>query len=375
MDRRTYLETVTAATAGLAGCASLGGRESSDGSSTSGFDGVDARVETVTSNLEVPWGGAFRDDALYLTERPGRLVRVPEAVEGGEGGDPELVADLTGETEPAGEGGLLGLAFHPGDRDIVYLYQTYDSQNGLRNRILRGDLGNSEPTFRPIVTGIPASSIHNGGRLAIEDDALYATAGDASRGEFAQDRGSLGGKVLRFTVDGEPHPDNPFGSPIFSYGHRNPQGLAFRDGRLYSTEHGPDHDDEINLLEAGGNYGWPTVMGAGNGGGNDGDGGFTAPLATYTPTIAPASAAFYDGPITEWRGDLFFGALAGSFLGRVVVTGQEVREQGRLLEGEFGRLRTVFTGPDDHLYVTTSNRDGRGSPADPDDRVLRIRPR
>ena len=379
MDRRTYLGTVTAAIAGLAGCGSLGGRGSSDDSSTGGFEGDGAHVETVVSNLEVPWGGAFRDDALYLTERPGRIVRVPEAVGGGAGGEPELVADLADGTEPAGEGGLLGLVFHPRDRDLVYVYQTYSSQNGLRNRILRGDLGERNPTFQSIVTHIPASSIHNGGRIVVDGNALYATAGDASRGEFAQDRASLGGKVLRYTVDGDPHPKNPFASPIFSYGHRNPQGLAFRDGRLYGTEHGPDHDDEINLLEAGGNYGWPTVMGTGDGGsGSDGGGdtgGFTAPLATYTPTVAPASAAFYDGPISAWRGDLFFGALAGSFLGRVAVNGREVHERGRLLDGEFGRLRTVFTGPGDHLYVTTSNRDGRGSPAGADDRVLRIQPR
>lgn len=364
---------MTAAFAGFAGCAS----ESRSQSAGSALGGVDARVETVVSGLEIPWTGAFRDDTLYLTERPGRIVRVP-AVAGGEGSaesDPELVADLTTETEHTGEGGLLGLAFHPDDRDIAYVYQTYRSENGPRNRVLRGDFGRSEPRFRPIATGIPASSIHNGGRLAIEGDALYATAGDASQGDLAQDRSSLGGKVLRFTLAGESHPENPFDDPVFSYGHRNPQGLAFRDGRLYSTEHGPSHDDEINLLEPGGNYGWPGVMGTGSANADSDAGGFIPPLATYTPTVAPASAAFYDGPIDAWRGDLFFGALAGTFLGRVRVSGRAVSEQERLLEGEFGRLRTVFSGPDGHLYVTTSNRDGRGSPTDSDDRVLRIRPR
>ncbi|PSQ24760.1 glucose sorbosone dehydrogenase [Halobacteriales archaeon QS_8_65_32] len=386
MNRRTYLRAAaaTAAASGLAGCSGFrpGGSGGDPGTSGSGgtLGAVDARVETITSDLEVPWGAAFRDNALYLTERPGRLLEVP-SVAGGTGGEPEVVADLTDGTEPAGEGGLLGLEFDPRGRNVVYLYQTYSTSKGIRNRVLRGDLADLESTARPIVEGIPASSIHNGGRLAIDGDALYVTAGDASRSGFARDRGSLAGKVLRYTLDGTPHPENPFGSAIYSYGHRNPQGLAFRDGRLYGTEHGPDHDDEINLLEPGGNYGWPDVMGTGgdsggNGGSGDGsDGGFTAPLATYTPTVAPASAAFYDGPIADWQGDLFFGTLTGAFLGRAQVDGRTVGEQGTLLSGEFGRLRTAFTGPDDHLYVTTSNRDGRGSPAKPDDRVLRIRPR
>lgn len=373
MNRRTYLGAVTAAVSGLAGCSRSGTESGAGGSSSSTLGDIDARVDRVASNLEVPWGAAFRGDSLYLTERPGRIVRIPAVAADEESGEPELVADLTGETEPAGEGGLLDLVFDPRDRDVGYVYQTYQSTDGLRNRILRGDFGRSNPTFRPIVAGIPASSIHNGGRLAIDGDALYATAGDASEGGLAQDRSSLGGKVLRFTLEGNSHPANPFGGPVFSYGHRNPQGLAFRDGRLYSTEHGPDHDDEINLLTAGGNYGWPDVMGKGGSGGA-GD-GFTDPLATYTPTIAPASAAFYDGPIPEWRGDLFFGALAGAFLGRVGVNGESVTDRDRLLEGEFGRLRTAFVGPDEQLYVTTSNRDGRGSPVEPDDRVLRIRPR
>jgi len=379
MNRRTYLGAVAAAAAsGLAGCSALGTRSgpspaASGGSETTGTIGdVAVRVETVAAKLEVPWGPSFREGGLALTERPGRLLRVPSVADGSsadERGEPEPIADLSDGTRPDGEGGLLGLAVHPRDRTVAYVYQTYGGPNGPRNRIRRADLGGSNPTFRTIVDGIPASAIHNGGRLAIEGEALYATTGDASNGDLAQDRSSLAGKVLRFTLDGEPHPENPFENAVFSYGHRNPQGLAFLDERLYGTEHGPDHDDEINRLDAGGNYGWPIVMGR-----SDRE-RFVDPLATYTPTVAPASAAIYNGPIAEWRGDLFFGALAGEFLGRARIENGETTGRERLLNGEFGRLRTAFTGPDEHLYVTTSNRDGRGSPADADDRVLLIRPR
>jgi glucose/arabinose dehydrogenase len=376
MNRRTYLGAVTATVSGLAGCSGSG---TESGSASGALGSADARIETVVTDLEVPWGAAFRDDSLYLTERPGRLVRVQGVVGGEENGngsgERELVADLTDETRPAGEGGLLGLVFHPDDRSVLYCYQTYRGSDGPRNRVLRGRLaeesGESDQSLaglEPIVEGIPASSIHNGGRLAIEDRALYVTTGDASDGDLAQNRSSLAGKILRLTLGGEPHPENPFDDPVFSYGHRNPQGLAFEGAALYNTEHGPDHDDEINLLESGGNYGWPIVMGR-----SERD-RFVEPLAAYTPTVAPASAAIYDGPIAEWQGDLFFGALAGDFLGRAELDERAVTGRGRLLKGEFGRLRTAFSGPDEHLYATTSNRDGRGSPTEPDDRVLRIRP-
>jgi glucose/arabinose dehydrogenase len=369
MNRRTYLGAVTVTVSGLAGCSGSG---TETGSTSGALGGIDARVETVATDLEVPWGAAFRDDTLYLTERPGRLVRVPGVAGDGDSGERELVADLTGETRPAGEGGLLGLVFHPDDREVLYCYQTYRGSDGPRNRVLQGRLagesGNSLAGLEPIVERIPASSIHNGGRLAIENQALYATTGDASNGDLAQARSSLAGKVLRLTLDGEAHPENPFDNPVFSYGHRNPQGLTFEGTALYDTEHGPDHDDEINFVEPNGNYGWPIVMGR-----SDRE-RFVDPLATYTPTVAPASAAIYDGPIAEWQGDLFFGALAGDFLGRAELDEEEVTGRGRLLEGEFGRLRTAFSGPDEHLYVTTSNRDGRGSPTETDDRVLRIRP-
>ena len=328
---------------------------------------VPVTVDTVATNLKIPWGAAFRGDTLYFTERPGRIMKV-------ESGRGELVADFTDPTRANGygEGGLLGLTFHPEDPDTAYAYQTYVDGDEAANRILELDAAD-DFSSSVLFDGIEGADGHDGGRLATDGDALYATVGDTKEPQSAQDPSSLSGVVIRLTLDGEPHPDNTFdgdeGHPaVFTYGHRNPQGLAFRDGEVYSTEHGPDHDDEINILEAGSNYGWPRASGT------ESEGEFVGAIAAYTPTIAPGSATFYDGPITQWQGDFFFGTLSGEHLHRVRFNGRDVVEEERLYEGEYGRIRTAFTGPDDHLYLMTSNRDGRGSPVESDDRILRIRP-
>ncbi|WP_254536252.1 PQQ-dependent sugar dehydrogenase [Halomarina litorea] len=373
MDRRTYLASVAGATAaGLAGCLGIGGSDGSTGTDgtagttgtapTTTADGSTVAAETVATGLEVPWGAAYRDGTLYLTERPGRVVRIVD-------GEREVVAEFS-DTRTGGEGGLLGLVFHPEDPDVACTYQTYSAGQSRANRIRRHDVTDG---WRPetVFDDIPGASVHDGGRLFVWDGALYATTGDAREADHAQDTTRLHGKVLRLTLDGDPHPDNPFDGGVFTYGHRNPQGLAVRDGELYATEHGPDTDDEINRLEAGGNYGWPVVRGP-----SDRE-AFVDPLTSYTPTIAPGGAVFYpdDGPIADWRGDLFFGTLAGRHLHRARIEGGEVVEDERLFEGRFGRLRTTFLGPDGHLHAVTSNRDGRGRPNDGDDRVLRFVPR
>lgn len=362
MQRRAYLRSVAAVgLAASAGCLRTSGTEPTTTSERPRF-----RIETVTMDMEVPWGVAFApNDDLYVTERPGRIQRVAH-----ENGRKEQVADLTDRVAARGEGGLLGLALHPEEPELAYTYQTYRTDDGLANRVVRHRTTDEFARESVLLDGIPGSSIHDGGRIAFGPDGdLYVATGDAGSGRLAQDTSSLAGKVLRVTPDGEPHPDNPFGNAVFSYGHRNPQGLAWRSGTLFSTEHGPDTGDEINLLRAGNNYGWPEVTGP-----SDGD-RFTDPISAYTPTIAPGSGAFYRGPIDDWQGDFFFGTLAGTHLHRVRIDDQnEVAEQERLLDDRYGRLRTVFTGPDDHLYVTTSNRDGRGTPAPQDDRVLRIQP-
>ncbi|WP_251329099.1 PQQ-dependent sugar dehydrogenase [Haloplanus pelagicus] len=372
MDRRRYLATLGAAAA-LGGCAGRprdGGADGADGVSPTVTDGDTptpasgdgVAVEPLATDLSVPWGAASRDGDLYLTERPGRIVRLAD------GAIEPVVEDVP--VAAVGEGGLLGLAFHP-EAPYAYTHQTYEPDGGgTANRLVRHDL-DDDWAPEPLIEGIPGAHIHDGGRLLVHDDALYVTCGDAATGAHGQDRDVLAGSVLRVTPDGDPHPDNPFDSPVFSYGHRNPQGLTVRDGAVYSTEHGPSVGDEINVLRAGKNYGWPEVTGASD------DGRFADPVTSYSPTIAPASAAVYDGPIEAWQGDFFFGTLAGEHLHRVRFDGDEapgVAAEERLFDGEFGRVRTVFTGPDGHLHLTTSNRDGRGDPVAADDRVLRVVP-
>lgn len=370
MRRRAYLWGVASAIGvGTAGCMGTDDEPEpsapTDGIGTSGptvtAGSATVGVETVLEGLKVPWGAAYREGTLYVTERPGRVVRV-------NGEESEVVADFTENTKIGGEGGLLGLAFHPENPDTAFTYQTHSSDRGRRNQIVRHDV--TEGWSHETVLGdIPGARTHDGGRLFVHGGSLLATTGDATEADDAQDPQLLNGKVLRLTLEGQPHPDNPFGNAVFTYGHRNPEGLAARNGTLYAIEHGPDDDDEINRLEPGANYGWPDVTGS-----SDAE-EFTDPITTYEETIAPGGGVFYDGPIERWQGDLFIGTLAGTHLRRVRIQNGTVTEDEQLYDGEFGRLRTTFVGPDGHLYVTTSNRDGRGSPNSSDDKILRFRPR
>jgi glucose/arabinose dehydrogenase len=236
-----------------------------------------------------------------------------------------------------------------------------------------------------LLANIPGGGIHDGSRLAIGPDRLlYMTTGDASSADLAQDRNSLAGKVLRLTLTGQPAPGNPFNTAIYSYGHRNPQGLVFHPttGALYSTEHGPSDNDEVNLITASRNFGWPTVHGA-----CDDDIGsertfcqsnnVVEPLSMWTPTIAPAGADIYVSDlIPQWKGSMLFASLKGTALYRLTLSadGQRVTAKETLFQNQFGRLRDDLVGPDGVVYLATSNRDGRGSPASDDDRIIRVRP-
>lgn len=338
---------------------------------------VALEVERVASGLIAPWSLAFAPDGrMFVTERPGRLrVIVNGALQ------PEPVAVLS-DVAATGEGGLLGMALDP-DFDTngwLYLYYTYRSEGQLRNRVVRYVESNNrlrQDTRQVLVDDIPGSGVHNGGRIAFGPDGrLYVTTGDAAVTSLAQDRASLAGKILRIEADGAIPNDNPFpGSSVYSYGHRNPQGLAWQPGtdRLYATEHGPSANDEVNLIEAGQNYGWPVAQGRNH------PASFAAPVIVYDNTVAPSGATFYDDTaIPQWRGSLLFTALRGTHLHRVVFSDDDPRQVAtdeRLYDGEFGRLRDVVPGPDGTLYLLTSNRDGRGNPAAADDRVLRITPR
>lgn len=320
------------------------------------------KVKTVATGLEAPWEIAFLPEGgALITERAGR-VRLLDA-------DLDLRERPVGEVPVSqiGEGGLLGAAVDPdfARNRLVYLYRTTDSGNVVtRYRLSRGRLREQAT----IVSGIAAAPIHDGGRIRFgPDDRLYIATGDAADESLPQRAGSLNGKLLRM----EPRAYRGEGGrpEVFSLGHRNPQGFDWErgSGRLYASEHGPDGDDEVNLLGRGSNYGWPEVRGSAHG-------RFAAPLAVYEESIAPSGASFVKLPGSSWTGDFLIGALVGEQIRRLRFAGRRVTRDEALFEGEFGRVRTVVEGPDGALYALTSNRDGRGSPRDGDDRVLRIVP-
>lgn len=321
--------------------------------------GVSSAPRALVTGLEVPWGIAFLPDgAALVTERESaRLLRVaPDGAVTPVGTVAGVVAQ--------GEGGLLGVAVSPGfadDRTIVVAYTAESDNRVVRLRV--ADDGTVDGAAQQVVvSGIVKARIHNGGAVAFGPDGLlYVGTGDAGRRDPAQDRDDLGGKILRVTPDGAPAPGNPFGTAVLSLGHRNVQGLAFGpDGTLYAAEFGQNRFDEVNRITAGGNYGWPAVEGVGE------RPGFTDPLATWsTDEASPSGLAFAGGA-------LYAAGLRGERLWKVPVTAPDaVGTPVALLSGEFGRLRGVAPAPDGTaLWVTTSNRDGRGEPGADDDRIL-----
>jgi len=323
-------------------------------------------LTVVAEGLEVPWSVAFAPDGrMFVTERPGR-VRV---IENGHLRAESLLS-LT-DVVAKGEAGLMGMALHPDFARNRFVYLCY-ARGNLTDVVVRyRETGTSLVEPWTLLENIPAARFHAGCRLRFGPDRkLYITTGDATTRDIAQDLHSLGGKILRLNDDGSIPPDNPFpGSPIWSYGHRNPQGIDWdpKSGLLFETEHGPSGfdggfgGDEVNIVERGKNYGWPVIMHY------DKHEGMESPLLEYTPACAPASAAF-------WRGDFYFGCLRGQNLHHVVLDPTDRRKVLReeKLFTNLGRIREVAAGPDGALYFTTSNRDGRGNPASQDDRVFKL---
>ena len=307
--------------------------------------------ETVATGLDVPWGMAFLPDGSALVALRDRAVIMQVAP----GGEPREAYRVPG-VDAAGEGGLLGIALAPdyARSRWVYAYTTAREDN----RIVRFKLGsNDEPEV--IFDGIAKAGNHNGGRIAFGPDGmLYAGTGDASRTELSQDPGSPNGKILRLTPDGEPAPGNPTaGSPVWTSGHRNVQGLAWAaDGTMYASEFGQNRLDEVNRIEKGKNYGWPVVEGTGD------DRRFQNPMVTWATSEASPSGAAVLGDT------LYVAALRGERLWTVPLGGGEPRAE---LTGRYGRLRTVAVAPDGALWVTSSNTD-RGAGRDGDDRILRF---
>jgi glucose/arabinose dehydrogenase len=336
-------------------------------------DGVRFRVETPVSALEIPWSMTFAPDGrLFVTERPGR-VRILNLASS----TSELALTLDGVYRQ-GEAGLLGLALDPdfAQNGLVYLYYTALLANGSGvNRVVRyREVGGRLAEPAVLLDNIPGAVIHDGGRLRFGPDGrLYITTGDANAQSLAQDLASLAGKVLRINRDGTTPRENPFSSPIYSYGHRNPQGLDWQPstGDLWATEHGQTGTDEINVIQSGVNYGWPRIEGAAT------MPGMELPIAFYNPAIAPSGASFYRGQrFPSFANNLFVASLRGNHLLRLRLdpASRRIVSEERLLDGRFGRLRDVVAGPDGYLYLATNNRDGRGSPATSDDRILRIVP-
>ena len=339
-------------------------------------------VQLIASGLEAPWSVALAPDGrLFVTERPGR-VRIVRLGAGG-GLEAKPWATLPARANPDAERGLLGIALDPdfARTGFVYLYYSYAAPGGATlNRLVRMRDTNGSGTGETILLdNIPGSSNHDGGRIAFGPDGkLYVATGDGEQQARAQDRASLGGKILRLEKDGSVPTDNPFpGSPVFSLGHRNVQGLAFEpdSGVLYATEHGPSGffpaccQDEVNRIEAGANYGWPIVTG------RPGDQRFRDPIAWSGnfDTWAPSGAAFATRP-GPLRGSFLFATLRGQHLHRIVFTpdGRGVAFEERLLVDQYGRLRDVYEISTGEFLVLTSNRDGRGRPAADDDRILLV---
>jgi glucose/arabinose dehydrogenase len=336
-------------------------------------DGVRFRVEVVATGLNIPWSLAFAPDGrLFVTERPGRVVIFDVAAR-----TSELALTLD-DVFAQGEAGTLGLTLDPGfaQNRLVYLYYTArTSSGGGVNRIVRYREVAARLAERVVLLdNIPASTIHDGGRLRFGPDGLlYATTGDAANTSLSQDLTSLAGKVLRLNPDGTTPRGNPYSSLVYSSGHRNPQGLDWHPatGDLWASEHGQVGNDEINVILAGANYGWPRIEGSQT------MAGMEPPIVFYVPAIAPSGASFYRGQLfPAFADNLFVGALAGSHLLRLRVNGaaRRIATQERLLNGEYGRIRDVVSGPDGFLYFATNNRDGRGRPVATDDRIARIVP-
>lgn len=330
--------------------------------------------EVIAEDLIVPWAIAIGEDGiLYVTERFGQ-IRIIE--------DGTLLPKPLFVFQPpfvsAGEGGLMGIALDPDftKNRYIYVMHTYLENNQLFNRVVRlKEQNNSATIDKVLIDGIPGNRIHNGGRIKVgPDHKLYITTGDAGNAELSQDHNSLAGKILRLELDGTIPEDNPFkDSPIYSLGHRNPQGLTWGPNKiLYSSEHGSQAYDEINIIIPGANYGWPLVTG------NQiaSDSTMKRPLVNSgEDTWAPSGIAYIEqGP---WNDKILVATLRGERLMRLSLQddGKKVERIEAFFENEFGRIREVILARDGSIYLATSNRDGRGNPDKTDDKIIKLIPK
>ncbi|WP_066187953.1 PQQ-dependent sugar dehydrogenase [Gracilibacillus timonensis] len=341
----------------LIGCSENPSQEQEDSQETPVNPETEAMsVESLADNLDTPWTIAKHEDTIYLTERPGAIVQIED------GQSVQQEVDLEKSISTASEAGFLGFTLAPdfAESQTAFAYYTYEEDGNAYNRIVSLQL--TDDTWeeqRVLLDQIPSGNVHHGGRLAIgPDNKLYATTGDAAQPELAQDVQSLAGKILRLNLDGSIPEDNPFNdSYIYSYGHRNPQGLVWdSEDQLYATEHGNNANDEVNLIEAGQNYGWPHIEG------EETQQDMEFPLFTSGTEVtwAPSGVDFYNDK-------LFVAALRGTAL---LEFDLDANTQQTFLEG-YGRIRDIYI-EDDELYFITNNTDGRGSPQADDDQLYRI---
>ncbi len=335
-------------------------------------------VELVVQDLDIPWSVVFpQENRLLITERTGRIREVVDGAL-----NPGAVFSF-GEVVEVGEAGLMGMALHPDYEQNKYVYVCYSTSLGssMIDRIVRLiDTPGNMQLDMTILDNIPAARFHAGCRLKFgPDEKLYISTGDALSPQLAQDIDALAGKILRVNDDGSIPVDNPFtNSPIFSIGHRNPQGISWdsEKGIMYASEHGPSGfdgpggGDEINVIIPGGNYGWPLVSH------DEVLEGTIKPIIQFTPAEAPGSMLFYNrDELPFFKGNLFFGALRGEGVMRLIVgeDGKTIQSFEKIVNN-VGRVREVTVGPDGSIYFTTSNRDGRADPREGDDRLFRIIP-
>jgi glucose/arabinose dehydrogenase len=321
-------------------------------------------VRTVAEGLGTPWGLApLPDGDLLVSSRDDATITRID----GESGKKTELGEVPG-VSPAGEGGLMGLALSPdyASDHMIYAYFTSASDNRIVRVLYDEQKPSGEQLGAPdtIFKGIPKGYIHNGGRIAFgPDKMLYAGTGESGDTGLSQNKDSLGGKILRLTPEGEPAPGNPFpDSPVYSYGHRNVQGLAWDSNqRLFAAEFGQDTWDELNAIKPGGNYGWPEAEGKSD------DSAYQNPLAQWgTDDASPSGIAYAEGSV-------WMAGLKGQRLWRIPLNGTEASADPQaFLEGEYGRLRTVVSAGGDKLWLVTSNTDGRGDPKDGDDRILEL---
>lgn len=328
------------------------------------------KTKVLTAGLAFPWEVIYGpDQQLWITERGGRISRINPQT-----GTRTLLHNIS-EVVANGEGGLLGMVLAPNfsTNPWVYVVYNYGTGSSYREKVVRFTYANGGlNSATTIIDQIPASSIHNGSRLMIStDQKLFISTGDASNAANAQDKNSLSGKILRLNLDGSIPGDNPFpSSPVWSFGHRNPQGLIQVGDKIYAAEHGPNNDDEVNLILKGRNYGWPNVHGfcdlaaektfcAAN--------DVVEPMFAWTPTIATSSISYYNSDyIPQWKNSLLLLSLKGSKLTQLSLNpgGDKITEAKDFLVNQFGRLRAICQSPEGKLYITTSNGN--------DDKIIEI---